>query len=218
LKATINRWHGEAVQGGAKSAQALASLGRIDDPMAVEAIAPYVADQKLRDPIRRLYVDVLSRFEDVRAYRTLAVASVEDSNASIRIAAIDALTKRGRAVAIPIISRYLNPKPTSSNDLVNQAAFALGKLNATEVILELIGALVTKHEIANNAPGMNVSGSGGLSMGGPKKITVERKNEQVLSALSQLTGQGGLGYDRAAWLAWFADRFAPPVGDLRRDL
>jgi hypothetical protein len=48
-----------------------------------------------------------------------------------------------------------------------------------------------------------------------KQVAVPMKNQQVLEALIELTGQN-FGWDLAAWRVWLARQRAPASIDLRR--
>lgn len=193
----------------------------IDDPLLAEVIADKLVDKtgnttKIQDQLKIYYIAQLGRLENPYAGRALAICAL-DGNPAVRNAALDVLTKseKLRSASLGFLVSDLGLK-SPNNDRVNFAGYALGKLEASEVILPLIMALVTKHTIAVQQN--NNYNPESFSTGGPKAQTVEAKNEQVRNALAQITGQGSLGYDRAAWIAWYARIHAKPVDDLRRDL
>ncbi len=172
----------------------------IDDPLLAEVIADKLVDKtgnttKIQDQLKIYYITQLGRLENPYAGRALAICAL-DSNPSVRNAALDVLTKseKLRAASLGFFVSDLGLK-SSNNDRVNFAGYALGKLEASEAILPLIMALVTKHTIAVQQN--NNYNPESFSTGGPKTQTVEAKNEQVRNALAQITGQGSLGYDRS---------------------
>lgn len=216
----IERFHQEFIRGGAKLDQTLAVVEQLDDHLAIEVFAEKLRDKVVQgrkptpEPLKLVYVRLLSKFNNPIAFSALSRASVFDPSEAVRNAALDALLRNGRQQAIDFLRGLLNPK-LSDNATINQAAYALGKLDASEAILDLINALVTRHEAARSQAD-TYSGEG-LALGGPKTVVRDLSNEQVRNALSQITGQGNLGFDKAAWLAWYANRYASPVDDLRRD-
>ncbi|MBX3420664.1 MAG: HEAT repeat domain-containing protein [Pirellulaceae bacterium] len=221
LQKEITRWHHDAATGsGEKAQQALAYLSQVDNPLAIEYVSQLLLDkQKSGQPpatalLKQTYIGVLNKFDSPSAAVTLAQVCVNDALPAVRNAALDALGRGAWQSAMPVLVSYLRH---ANNELVNRAGFALGQLNAQEAILPLIEALSTKHEF-QTAGNTNYSPTaGGLSMGGPKKRTVELNNDRVHSALAQITGQGQLGFDKSGWKAWYASVYAPPVDDLRRD-
>lgn len=217
----INRLHTDFLRGTANKAQQSAQLlSQIDNPLAIEFVSQLLLDrqrggvQKATPALKLIYITLLSRFDSADATIPLAHLSVVDSEQSVRVAALDVLSKRGRQYAIPVIGSYLRSK---NNKIINRAGYALAQLNAQEAILPMIDALVTRHEFQGPQNDNFSPGAGGLTMGTAKKQMVDLNNEDVYSALSQITGQGQLGYDRALWLAWYASVYAPPADDLRRD-
>jgi hypothetical protein len=217
LQKVINRWHNAAVKG---DAQALASLSQLDNPLVVDYLSQLLLDkQKAGQPaatvvVKQAYIMVLAKFNDGGAYATLAHACINDADQSVRTAALDALAASGRQLAIPVMMGYLRH---ANNLLVNRAGYALGQLQADSAILAMIEALITRHQFEGSGADTYSPSAGGLSLGGNKKQMRDLQNEEVLSALSKITGQGGLGFDKSRWKAWYASVYAPPVDDLRRD-
>jgi tetratricopeptide (TPR) repeat protein len=219
LQKEISRLHNEALRGTPDRVfQAVEQLRQINDPLAIEYLSQLLLGRQrggtvsATPQLKLVYIDVLSNFELPVAFVAIAHASVLDADNSVRTAALEVLARRGREVGISVISGYLK---SPNNQLINSAAFALGRLNAQEMTLPLIDALVTRHEVQPSEA--TTYTPGGLVMGSKKKQLVNVENDSVRSALSQITGQGRLGFDQAAWRAWYASVYAPPVDDLRRD-
>jgi hypothetical protein len=216
----VSRLHNDFLRGNSEKSQLAAQqLSQLDNPLAVGYISQLVLEKQrgglpaATPALKQLYITVLSRYDFPSVAMTLAHVSVNDAEQSVRNAAIDVLARQGRMASIPVLASYLRSK---NNVLVNRAGAVLGQLNAREVILPMIEALITQHEFQGSTND-NFS-SGGLALGGPKKQRLDLQNESVLAALSQITGQGQFGYDKAAWRAWYASMYAPPAQDLRRDL
>lgn len=201
--------------------QAMSKIEKVDDPLLADAISDRLADAngmttKLPEPIKLFFISQLTRLKTPKGIRALVVCSL-DASAPVRNAAIQALLDIDDSDARQMAIRFLiEALGSSDNARINLAGYALGKLEAEEAILPLVGRLTSKHEIAINE-GDSFNANGSLEYNKPKKQIVLAKNENVLSALSQITKQGQLGYDRAAWINWYASIHARPVADLRRD-
>ena len=196
---------------------AIANIRQIQDPLAVPILAEYLLDSRKPAPVamRVLYVQVISRFETYEAAQALATASVTDPEVNVRNACLDGLRRFGRDVAVPTYLGFLTDK---RNEFVNRAAEGLGQFNPPEAILPLIRALITEHVVvAGGGNSMNVGNNGTFGIGGgPKAEKVPFNNSSVLATLTQITGQS-FGYEQNRWLVWYANTFAPPALDLRRD-
>lgn len=207
---------------GPKSAQAMAAIQAIDNPILSEVIAERLIDKdgitrkNLQLPIKLFFIEQLGRFENPISAHALSACTLDD-NPQIRVAALDVLISKPnlRSLAVGIIATALR---SPDNSKVNLAGAALGRLDAKEAVLPLIGAVVTKHKVQESS-GATTYSPEGFTAGGdkPKVRIVDFKNEEVRNALAQITGQGTFGYDRKAWIAWYARLNAQPVEDLRRD-
>jgi hypothetical protein len=150
---------------------------------------------------------------------------MKDPDIEIRERCIDATKNHGSLQAVAVLSRALQDK---NNDVVNQAAWALGRLGDPTAIGALIEAVVTKHRFkvqSGSGPGgisgsFSPQGGGGLQAGGGAKlIEKEFQNRQVLGALTALVSVGvNFAYDKQAWKDWYAQRQLSPGANLRRDL
>ncbi len=219
LQKNISRWHTDALRGSDdKVRQAFEQIMAIDNPLASEYIGQLLLDkqkgglQSATPQLKLAYVSVLAKFNLPAAIVPLARASVTDADQSVRTACLDALSRQGRLVAIQVILPLLRSR---NNEQVNLAGYALGQLGASEAILPLVEALVTRHEFQGSSA--DTYSTGGLSLGGPRKKVLDLENQSVLSALTQITEQGSFGFDKAQWKSWYASVYAPPADDLRRD-
>ncbi len=213
----LRRWHAAVTNRYTKPdsrryLEAVQGLRNIQDPLTTEAIAEYLQDTELAEPLRLLYVDLLRRFQNPTAASALAQSVMKDPSDQVRNACLGALREYGRPIALATFVGYL---ASPNNPDINRAAYAIAQIDGKEAVLPLIKALVTQHKVTLGGDGINLGG-GGLSMG--KQETTENfENSEVLGALTTLTGQT-LGFDKALWLQWFAQTHAAPAGDLRRDL
>ncbi len=213
----LHRWHNIALTArGPRLEDALQNISQLNDPLTTSTLVEFLMETRRPVPpeLKLLYIDVLSRMQNASAAAGLARTSMTDGNEQVRNACLSALGRAGREVAIPIYVGYLSSK---NNGQINSAANALRQLGAEQVFFPLVNALVSKHLQASGGAGINASPtSGTFSVGSDKPVQVEVNNQDVLSALSSLTGQS-FGYDRSAWIQWYAALHAPPAGDVRRD-
>lgn len=213
----LARWHSIALTGsGARLQEAMQNISQINDPLTAGTIMDFLSDKRHKLPVelRLLYIDVLSRFELPTIAQFLARTSMSDASEAVRNRCLAALANYGREAAIPIYLGYLKSK---SNAQINSAAFGLRQLQAEGIFFPLLGALTSKHLQQPGGSGISASPtSGSFSTGGGKPVQVEVQNQEVLNALTAITGQNHR-FDRSAWTAWYASVYAQPAGDLRRD-
>lgn len=192
--------------------EALQGIRSIQDPLATDKMIGYLQDKKLSVPMRLMYVELLARLANPAAAGAIAQAAMEDPSDQVRNACLDIVRDKGRQLAISIFVGYLS---SPSNAQINQAGNALAQLNASEAVLPLINVLVTEHKVVEGSGRTEASSAGGFQTGSKESI-VKFENVEVRGALSTITGQT-FGYDRETWLQWFAQQYAAPAGDLRRD-
>lgn len=213
----LSRWHSVALTGsGPRLQEAMQNISQINDPLTAGTIMDFLSDKRHAVPVelRMLYVEVLSRFELPTVAQFLARTSMSDASEVVRNRCLSALANYGREAAIPIYVGYLKSK---NNSQINSAAFGLRQLQAEGIFFPLLSALTSKHLQQAVGSGINASPtSGSFSAGGNKPVQVEIQNQEVLNALSAMTGQNH-GFNRSAWTAWYASVYAQPAGDLRRD-
>lgn len=220
----LKQWRASIVRNRNDSAQAFKKLQATDSAYAIAPIAELLGDKKEPKPLKLVYIDILSRFNNANAAAALLERVMTDPDLEIRERSIAALQNHGREQALAMLTRSLKD---NENHVVNVAAWALGRLGDPAAIPALIDAVVTKHKrtvFPGGAPGgINAgmgAGGGGLQMGGrPVRIEETKKNPQVLSALTALTPDGvNFGYNELAWKNWWAQQQTVPGYNLRRDL
>jgi hypothetical protein len=206
---------------GPKGGQALANLENQNDPLVAELVAAKLTKEyeKMPELLKRTLMELLAKYSTGEAIRALTIVALYDPTPAFRNLAIDLISKNGRTLAVYLLIDMLKSlSPIKSEPRkINAIAYVLGKLDAKEAILPLADKLVTKIEVQTSSGGTNASTDGTFSTGGPTKMVQDVQNADVQGALSQITGQGRLGYDRTAWLRWYASINDPPVDDLRRD-
>lgn len=217
----LKRWRSWLDNG--KVADGVKNIRAIDDPFAVPAIVNALSEEKVRQA-RLLYLEVLAGIDSPGAVAALVETSLTDPDVEVRLSCLDHLERNRSPLAVKMFLAALHDK---DNIKVNRAAIGLRTLGSEEVILPLIDALVTEHKfIVNNGPPGQMSTSfspgrrgGGMSFGGkgPQVFKRDIPNEQVHSALVQLTDGKSFGYDQKAWKSWYTSQRKSPSFNSRRD-
>ena len=145
----LKRWRGWL--GSDRDQQACDNIRAIDDLAAVKALAMGLRDDSA-PPARLLYIDALAKIDAPEAARALAIASIYDPVAEVRLTCLDRLqTKKRPEVVAYYVSKLADKK--STNDVVNLAGLALGRMKDPSAIGPLIDALVTVHKFKIANPG-----------------------------------------------------------------
>ena len=215
----LKRWRGWLDEPG-KVAQVREEISKIDDPLAVAALAQTLKTEP-RQEMRVWCLQALGRIKTADAIKVIVDQSLRDDNEEeIRLTCFDELSGDAARIAVP---QYVGALRDKDNAIVNRAGYALGKLGDKSAILPLIDAVVTTHKFivmeGSGNPGQTsagfspsgAGGPGGMTFGGPKQITIKRdlNNQQVLDALTNLTGVN-LGFDQRAWRNWYASQKKSP--------
>jgi hypothetical protein len=223
----VKRWRNWL--GTDRDQQAVDNIREISDPVAVKALTAGLRDDKL-PAARLLYIEALAKIDTVDAALALAVASIGDPIDEIRLTCLDRLQTKPRPEVVGYYVGKLKDKK-SSNELINLAGFALGRMNDPSAIGPLIDVLITVHKFKIVKPGGDgattntfgtgpggKAGGGGMSAGGgPTMIQRTFSNQMVLDALVTLTGQN-FNFDKQAWKYWYAAQKKPAEAiDARRD-
>jgi hypothetical protein len=215
----LKRWRGWL--GSKRDEEARHNIRTIADPAAAKALAMGLRDDA--DPqVRLLLVEALAKIDTSDAALALAERSLFDPAEEVRLTCLDHLqTKRRPAVIAYYVAKLKDKK---SNEVVNLAGLALGRMKDPAAIGPLIDALVTVHKFKINNPGGDNatsagfgSGGGGLAVGKrPSFVSRSLENRAVLEALVVITGKN-FNFDKQAWKRWYADQQKAPDGiDARR--
>ena len=222
----IKRWRGWL--GSDKDLLARDSFRKIDDPLAVKALAAGLKGDSAQFA-RILYIETLAQVGTPEAVKALAVAAIEDPVEEVRLTCLDYLEETENPDVVAYFAGKLRDK---KNSVVNLAAVGLGRMNDLSAIGPLIDALVTTHKykapkkggpgsmsttFGTGPGGSGAPGGGGMSMGGgPKIYTLHFRNQSVLDALVTLSGQN-FNFDQRAWKYWYASQKKAITLDARRD-
>jgi hypothetical protein len=195
---------------GSRAEQGMKNLRAIDDPMAIAALA----DRLQKDPrsdARLIYIEVLGRMNLHEARDPLAKCAIDDGVPEVRLSSLDELEKQKDDGVTSYFVRRMSYEH-ATNEVINRAGVALGRIKDPSCIETLIKYLVTGHDVVIPPPGgpgaisstfSKNGGGGGLSMNQkPQTITRFFQNQGVLDALVTITGQN-FGFDFRAWRTWY---------------
>ncbi|MEK6249402.1 MAG: hypothetical protein N2C12_14565, partial [Planctomycetales bacterium] len=197
----------------------------IEDPHAVDALVRNLEDAKKTED-REIYAQALDNVGTGPAIDALVKSTLEDDDENFRYFCLELLAKEKPASAI---TPYLVGLKSKDNWMINRAALGLATIRDKTTVEPLIDSLITQHKykLGKDNPGATTYGFGSSSNGsqgtsfsqGSKATIVVRnhRNEQVLSALVELTGED-FHYDVASWKSWYAtQKPATPKFNSRRD-
>lgn len=214
----------------AHAERAAEEIAEIADAAAVPAVAAAVAEERAFR-VRALLLQSLARIRSGDATSALVSVAIDHADPETRIAAVERLAATAPEAALPAFAAALS---SSDNARINRAALAIDRLLAAvppesplrddpAIPGRLVAVLETEHMglvgdgMAEGATSATFTPSGGgLALGGgPKRVRVIVKNEDVLDALAAVAAVN-FGWDLSAWRAWLASRDAPGDLDLRR--
>jgi hypothetical protein len=214
----------------ARAAQAAEEIAEIADAAAVPALAAAVAEERIVRT-RSLFVQALARIRTSDATAVLVSVAIDHADPETRIAAVEQLASIGAESALPAFMAAL---ASADNPRINHAAAAIGRLLAavppesplrhdSALPGRLVAVLETEHmglvgdgTAEGSTSATFTPSGGGLALGGgPKRVRMIVKNEDVLDTLATVAGVN-FGWDLPAWRAWLASRDAPADLDLRR--
>ena len=206
------------------AAQVQQELFDIVDAYAVATIAEdYLAPEADPD-VRRLYIDAIGRVPNLPAQNVLVRYAIIDKDPDVRERATTLLLNQKhydvRVSIAPIAQQLQN----SQNAIVRRAGTILGQTKSPAAILPLIDSLVTTHKIVTGGDprrteaGFSSDGSTVFNPGGsgPQERIVQVKNDEVLEALRNITGQD-FDFNVAAWKQWYIHYHTIIDYDFRRD-
>lgn len=208
-----------------REVEALDKIGQITDPYAVKGLAMAISKEPVEE-YRKRYLDALARIGTPRAWKILLGGSLHDPDEEVRLTCLDHIAEKPVA---SFVDYYIDHLQDKKNPIINRAAIALGRLKDRAAVLPLIDALVTRHEYEVAPAGLggtsatfgSINGQslgGGISGGnsGPQIEVVYHNNEDVLQALTLITGQN-YDYNMLAWKSWYTSQKRTQSLNPRRD-
>lgn len=211
----IAKWHQLTKTADRASAEAHQQLSEVRDPLAVPALIRCLVND--RRPVYRIFfLDVLDKVPSPAALDAIGRTTLLEQHPEVFHAAVDRIVRRKSPQLVEAYCRILEDP---NNEIVNRAAYVLGRLEDRSATMPLIRALATNHVVWRKPPkspqGMGISvsipkdgsapliGPGQEEPSEPVAIPVRLFNQEVLTALTKVTGQD-FGYDGEAWSRWYA--------------
>jgi len=217
----LNMWRTWIVKARGKQLAGRDNISQIVDKRAAKALAELLDKDQEFEPLKLLYIDVLSRLKRGEAVNAFISRSLRDPSDLVRERCMEELSQFGtdRAVAV-----FIGLLSSNDNRLVNRAAIALGQFGDSAATRPLIEALITQHKRVikpneSNATGAFGNGGRAFQFGKNKSVVIrwEEKNQDVLAALLALNQQVNYEFHEERWRMWYARRKVPASFDLRRD-
>jgi hypothetical protein len=221
----LRRWRKDLATAD-KARTAYDQIAAIKDPIAIAPIATAFRGEGDRR-VKMLYADVLANINSSEAVGVLIERTLNDADEELYYYCLDKLVQ----LQPPHVSDgFIAALKDKSNPRVNRAGAALGRLQDQSAISPLIDALITTHTVVlPGRPGAGPNststtfGDGGTVMKqneGPRVQITHIQNQQVLDALTKLTG-ANFGFDHRAWRFWHAQEkqaaeAKQPLVDARR--
>ncbi|NND97290.1 MAG: HEAT repeat domain-containing protein [Pirellulaceae bacterium] len=222
----LARLRAQAMRNNSKSAESLAAIKAIKDPLATGAIAGELIKSRGKDvqprALRMEWIKLLGQFRNSQSVRALVMAGIDEPDPVVREAALKQLQEYGSRSAIATYVPMLNPKKSSNNN-VKKALRALTFFPDRELAMTYIDALVTTHtrEVTSGGgtnAGFTDDGSGGFSTGSKKVVVTDTiRNDDAHRLLIEVEPGADYGFDQQAWREHFARQLTSYEGSLRRD-
>lgn len=221
----IRRWRADLATNRATTAWQ--QLTSVHDPAAIWALQQCLRQENSRK-VKFLYLELLQRMDDPRAWDILLTASLADSDEEIFYRCVELISAQPPPGTV---KAFVDRLRDADNRCVNRAAYALGQLGDRSVISPLIDSLATPHrvlvrpgssqtslqfsQVVGGGPASAGSGTSFSTQGsGPRKpefSVVLVPNRQVHDALVRLTGVS-FGYEQSRWRQWYAWYSSRPPG------
>ena len=183
------------------------TIAAIKDPEAIPALGTMLSRERVR-AVKMLYIDVLETIAGGDAVQVLVRTSLADPDEEVYHYCLDKIVR----LKVPhVADAFIVALKDSCNPVVNRAAMALARIDDPAAVSPLIDALITIHQrtqpgrLNPAATAATFSADGGTSIiqnEGPRVIVARVQNQEVLAALTRLTGTT-FGYDQRAWRLWY---------------
>jgi len=139
----INQWR-HWLDGTRQAEQGKTNLRSINDPMAIFGLAERLK-KDTRSDARLMYVEALARINTHEARGPLAMCAIDDPVEEVRLSSLDELEKQKDDVVTAYFVGRLRNKHTT-NEIINRAGVALGRMKDPSTIPALIDYLITGHD------------------------------------------------------------------------
>jgi hypothetical protein len=206
---------------GPKAEESRRYLLNLNDPLAVKKLEELLKKDRSNPntgspAFRRQLLDILNGIRSESSVYAIVDSAINDPDDSIRMACIETLSTFGKEIAVQVMmGQLVNNRPNKDNPVTyDRIGIALVTLGDERCLARLIDCLVTKHLIEPPPQpkfqvGQNNNGGVNMAQGQPKAVERQVSNQGVLSALTELSGGESFGFDKQAWLDWYAEKYAP---------
>lgn len=206
-----------ALDGNPKQqSEAQAYFQNLNDPLLINRLLKLFREDRSRD--RTFYLRLLQQMPPRAVVPAMISIAMEEQDMSLVNEVMNYVESSDdfvKDIALAAFERNLK-----SNKTRDRAAYCMSFIADERVISMLIGSLLSSDVVVSSGPALNAGvgpeGGVGFGAGGQKPQQRINQHKQVLSTLSQLTGQN-FGFDVQAWRYWFANTYALQNLDLRRD-
>jgi hypothetical protein len=198
--------------------EAQAYFQNLNDPLLINKLLKLFREDRSKD--RAFYMKLLQQMPPHAVAPTIISIAMEEQDMTFVNEAINYVESSDdvvREMALAVFGKNLK-----SNKTRDRAAYCMSSIADERFISMLIGSLLSEEWVVPAGPpgalnaGVGRDGGVGFNAGAPKPQQRMVQHKQVLSTLSQLTGQN-FGFDVQAWQYWFAKTYALENLDLRRD-
>lgn len=181
--------------------RAAAELAEIDHVDALPALMEVYREPNPR-AVRLLLLEAIARIDDEEARRGLIETTLYEPDEEMAHRCVLAI----RETVPPDVLKdeFTELLQSESNYEINRAAWVLRELDSVETMPQLISALITSHVVSGARPKPKVIGKRKKPLVTRPEVTQSFANEEVLFALTKLSGGENFGYDQQAWANWLA--------------
>ena len=211
---------------GRRADQGEKGLYAIHDPAAIVPLGEKLNGERSirkdpRDDVRKIYVEVLGRFDTHDARGPLAVCAIDDPVEEVRLCCLDILEKQKDEAVTKYFEGRMRDK-LASDDTIGRAGVGLGRIKDPSSVATLVKYVsYERTEVIPSGGGPGSMSAGFGKNGGPSGLSMNGKPQTrqrlvqcsgVLDALVTITGQN-FGYDPRAWQTWYRNQVAAGAAD-----
>ena len=207
------------LEGNAKQkSEAQTYFQNLNDPLVISKLLKLFREDRSGD--RGFYMRLLEQMPPRAVAPAMISIAMEDQDAAFRDEALDFLESSDDFVHEMALASFAGK--LQNKKVRDRAAYCMARFADERFISMLIGSLLSTDLVVPSGPpgalnaGVGRDGGVGFNAGAPPPQERMNQHKQVLTTLSQLTGQN-FGFDVQAWQYWFAKNYAIENLDLRRD-
>jgi hypothetical protein len=209
----------KGLEGGPKQkSEAQAYFQGLNNPLVISKLLKLFREDRSKD--RSFYMSLLQQMPPRAVAPAMISIALEDQDMAYVNEALNYLESSEELVREMALAAFAGK--LANKKWRDRAAYCMAPLADERFIGMLINSLLSTDLVMPAGPpgalnaGVGRDGGVGFSSGGQKPQQRINQHKDVLSTLSQLTGQN-FGYEIPAWRIWFAKTYAYENLDLRRD-